>query len=53
MKVYHVCEYCNVVIDIENQSGPCSYREVKGICDDCARELGFMDSGEIFSPLYH
>lgn len=53
MKIYHVCEYCDAVFDIENKSGPYRNQEVKGICNGCAQELGFMDSGEIFQHFYH
>lgn len=53
MKIYHVCEYCDAVIDIENKTGPERIHEKKGICYDCARELGLFDSGDIFQHFYH
>ncbi|QGU00538.1 hypothetical protein SYNTR_1944 [Candidatus Syntrophocurvum alkaliphilum] len=43
MKLYHICEYCNIVfktVEIEGQEGAA---QVDGTCNECNEELNFMD----------
>ncbi|HZJ84504.1 MAG TPA: hypothetical protein VFD02_03005 [Syntrophomonadaceae bacterium] len=40
MKIYQVCEVCNLVYNTMEAEGAEGAIEIKGICDDCALEIG-------------
>jgi hypothetical protein len=40
MKIYYTCEYCNQVYAVTSVDGVEGAVEIKGICDDCAMEIG-------------
>jgi len=43
MKVYYICEYCENVFDIMEAEGQEGAVEFRGICDECALELGLKE----------
>ncbi|NLB88412.1 MAG: hypothetical protein GX790_04180 [Syntrophomonadaceae bacterium] len=48
MKIYHICEYCDLVFNTTEVEGQEGAVELKGICDECSSELGFSEHS--FSP---
>lgn len=44
MKIYYTCEYCNQVYSTTSVDGTEGAVEIKGICDDCAMEIGLIRS---------
>ncbi|MGI6452633.1 MAG: hypothetical protein ACOX0E_04000 [Syntrophomonadaceae bacterium] len=43
MKVYYVCEYCEQIFSIAETLGLEGALQLKGICDDCAVEMGLKE----------
>lgn len=43
MKIYYICEICEMVFSVENSAGPDGFTSVRGICDDCALEMGLKE----------
>ncbi len=40
MKIYQVCEICNSVYNTMEAEGAEGAVELKGVCEDCALEIG-------------
>lgn len=41
MKIYHICECCELIFDIQEVDGPDGAIELKGICNECKAEMDF------------
>lgn len=53
MKIYYICECCDEVFSIdESGSGP-GKAEIKGICNDCALEMGLQESPVLHSQTFY
>lgn len=54
MKIYHICEYCDLVFKTTEVDGQEGAIELKGTCDDCSSELG-LDTGttNINNPFWY
>ncbi len=44
MKIYYICEYCEQVFSVIESGEEEGAVEVKGICEDCAMEMGLMET---------
>lgn len=51
MKIYHVCEYCESIIKVQEIAGLEQAVEIKGVCPDCAQEIGF--NGDLLKSHYY
>jgi len=52
LKIYYICEYCERVfqeMEVEGQEGSIP---VRGICDECAMEMGLADTGTLSQHYY-
>ncbi|HEX3011318.1 MAG TPA: hypothetical protein VHQ70_04665 [Syntrophomonadaceae bacterium] len=49
MKVYHICEYCQMVYNTTEVEGPEGAIELKGTCEDCSREMGLNEQVTSFT----
>ncbi len=52
MKVYYICEYCEKVFNISEVGGQEGVLELRGICDECALEMGLKEE-HYFSNLHY
>ncbi len=53
MTIYYICEYCEQVfstVETDDQHGSV---EVKGICEDCAMEMGLLETASLGSKQYY
>ncbi|MGI6413357.1 MAG: hypothetical protein ACOXZ5_06880 [Syntrophomonadaceae bacterium] len=53
MKIYYTCEYCNQVYAVTSVDGVEGAVEIKGICDDCAMEIGLIGKSSMASHRIH
>lgn len=53
MKIYYICEYCEQIFSSSELEGGEGIVEVRGICDDCAMEIGMMDDHASSSYYYY
>ncbi|MGI5911276.1 MAG: hypothetical protein ACOX6E_01665 [Syntrophomonadaceae bacterium] len=54
MKIYHVCEYCQLVYFTEEVEGPEGAIQLNGTCEDCTLELEHeMGTGDAFIIRQH
>ena len=52
LTIYYICEYCERVfqeMEVEGQEGSIP---VRGICDECAMEMGLADTGTLSQHYY-
>ncbi|MDD2511016.1 MAG: hypothetical protein PHP26_07545 [Syntrophomonas sp.] len=43
MTIYYICEYCEQVFSTVETEGQEGSVEVKGICEECAMEMGLLE----------
>ncbi len=44
MKIYYICECCDEVFNMDETGSGEGGIELRGICNDCAMELGMQES---------
>ncbi|HZK43887.1 MAG TPA: hypothetical protein VFC73_06320 [Syntrophomonadaceae bacterium] len=49
MKIYHVCEFCDLVFKTTEVEGAEGAVELKGVCEGCASELEGNNPSNIIS----
>jgi len=53
MKIIYICECCDEVFSIEENGSGSGRAEVRGICNDCALELGLQEEPALHSQSYY
>ncbi|MDD2585718.1 MAG: hypothetical protein PHT79_04230 [Syntrophomonadaceae bacterium] len=43
MKVYHTCDYCQMIYNISEVEGPEGAIEINGVCEECSQEIGLNE----------
>lgn len=49
MTIYYICEYCEQVFSTVETEGQDGSVEVKGICEDCAMEMGLAEPASLLA----
>jgi len=45
MKIYHVCEYCQLVFSTQEVEGADGAIQLNGTCEECAQDIGIIHQG--------
>jgi len=53
MKIYYICECCDEIFSIEENGSGTGKVEIRGICNDCALEMGLQEGPALHSQTYY
>lgn len=53
MILYYICECCEEVFSVEENGGTPGRAEIRGICNECALEMGLQEAPALQSRLYY
>ena len=53
MTIYYICEYCEEVFSTVETEGQDGSVEVKGICENCAMEMGLLEPASLGGKQYY
>ncbi|ABI67429.1 hypothetical protein Swol_0072 [Syntrophomonas wolfei subsp. wolfei str. Goettingen G311] len=53
MTIYYICEYCEQVFSTVETEGQDGSVEVKGICEECAMEMGLLEPTSLGGKQYY
>jgi hypothetical protein len=53
LKIYYVCEWCQQIFNCSEVEGPDGAVELKGTCEECAREIGLDESVASVNSLHY
>lgn len=53
MKIYYICECCDKVFDVVEAGVQEGAVEARGICEDCALEMGLKEVPAISNQHYY
>ncbi|NLV20673.1 MAG: hypothetical protein GXY49_01560 [Syntrophomonadaceae bacterium] len=53
MKLYYICECCEEVFSIEENGSAPGRAEIRGICNECALEMGLQEVPALHSQSFY
>lgn len=53
MKIYYICECCDEIFSIEESATGTGKAEIRGICNDCALEMGLQEGPALHSQTFY